>query len=83
MQLKTRGDINGMLKAGEVEAALKLLSELNEWTKCLDIAAERRHPMLLQLLEKRVEVIRSLHDTSQLANWRHIPKDVDTAPWRA
>lgn len=56
MQLKTRGDIDGLLEAGEVEAALMLLAEMKEWKKCLDAAAERRHPLLFQLLKTRVEV---------------------------
>ncbi|KAL8431015.1 hypothetical protein ACSSS7_005568 [Eimeria intestinalis] len=55
MQLKTIGDVEGLLHAGEVDTALGLMAEANEWSRCLDTAAERRHPMLAQLLKRRVD----------------------------
>ncbi|KAL8449625.1 hypothetical protein Emed_002880 [Eimeria media] len=67
MQLKTIGDVEGLLHAGEVDTALSLLAEANEWPRCLDIAAERRHPMLAQLLKRRVDALLEANSPAEAA----------------
>lgn len=54
--LQEKGDITGLLQAGHTDAALLLLADNNEWTKCLQVAAEKESPLFLQLLSRRVHV---------------------------
>ncbi|KAL8445434.1 hypothetical protein Emag_005120 [Eimeria magna] len=67
MQLKTTGDVEGLLHAGEVDIALGLLAEANEWSRCLKIAAERRHPMLAQLLKRRFDALLEANSPAEAA----------------
>ncbi|OEH76355.1 hypothetical protein cyc_04650 [Cyclospora cayetanensis] len=67
MQLKTRGDIDGLLKSGDTESALMLLAEANEWARCLDIASEQQHPLLSQLLKTRVQTLMELGSAVEAA----------------
>ncbi|CDJ61459.1 hypothetical protein, conserved, partial [Eimeria maxima] len=55
--LQEKGDITGLLQAGHTDAALLLLADNNEWTKCLQVAAEKESPLFLQLLSRRVHAL--------------------------